>query len=523
MPALKPRIVPKKQEFRPELAPPSSNPEVVDEWPDPQPLSQLPPVPEFRRSLLPVVIGDFVYDTAERMSIAPEQVAATALVALGGCAGRSVRIQPKAVDTGWRVVPNLYGALVLPSGGLKSPSMDAVTELIEPIDKEWQEEFDRAYAQWAAENGSRRKGKDDKGEDDRSEPPPVAKRLILNSATWEANHKILAENPKGCFLYRDELSGLFSEAGKLGHEGEREFYLITWNGNSSYRVDRITRPSVYAEAVCLSLFGGIQPKRLQSYLTGKGGVPLSDDGFAQRLQVLIWPDRQPHLYVDRPPDEKAKKTLAKIFRVLANLPVDPPMIFKFDERAQKHFEQWYCGLQDRVRGNDLPDVLRSHLQKYASLMPTLALLFEVAERAAASPTRNVTPDTLPDPDDLGLTVSYEHTLRAELFCEFLEAHARRFYASMSFEKFAATSLARRIQQNHELQSFTAAEIKEKEWSGLATKQQVASACKVLTERHWVREEERATTTKGGRPTVRYRVNPKALHMRIHDPNEEEDA
>ena len=44
---------------------------------------------------------------------------------------------------------------------------------------------------------------------------------------------------------------------------DRAFYLEAWNGTGDLHTDRIGRGSLYTENMCLSVFGGIQPTKLQ--------------------------------------------------------------------------------------------------------------------------------------------------------------------------------------------------------------------------------------------------------------------
>jgi len=67
-----------------------------------------------------------------------------------------------------------------------------------------------------------------------------------------------------------------------------------------------------------------------------------------------------------------------------------------------------------VRRDELHPALISHMSKYRSLMPALAVLFELAEWA----TGNGSADT----------VSLEHTRQAALYCAYLESQARRVYS-----------------------------------------------------------------------------------------------
>ena len=124
-------------------------------------------------------------------------------------------------------------------------------------------------------------------EEEPRRPPQV--RFVLNDATIEKLHSILEENPQGVLYLRDELVGWLATLDSEGRERERPSFLEAWNGDSGYAMDRIGRGSVQVECLCVSLFGGIQPAKLQSYLLDAVSGGNNDDGLAQRLQVLVWP------------------------------------------------------------------------------------------------------------------------------------------------------------------------------------------------------------------------------------------
>ena len=46
---------------------------------------------------------------------------------------RRAIIQPKANDTGWVVVPNLWGGIIAPPGFMKSPVIQAATRPLNQI------------------------------------------------------------------------------------------------------------------------------------------------------------------------------------------------------------------------------------------------------------------------------------------------------------------------------------------------------------------------------------------------------
>jgi hypothetical protein len=119
---------------------------------------------------------------------------------------------------------------------------------------------------------------------------PIWKRYKTNDATIEKLSELLAQNPRGLLLYRDELVGLLSGWDREGREGDRAYFLEAWNGYGSLTTDRISRGTVHTENVCLSIFGNIQPAKLAHYLdrTIRG---MDNDGLLQRFQLLIYPDQ----------------------------------------------------------------------------------------------------------------------------------------------------------------------------------------------------------------------------------------
>lgn len=425
----------------------------ASDWPDPAPLGdELIPVPAFDVELLPPSFQPLVQDISERMQAPADYAAAAAVVTLAGCVNRRATVIPKQADTSWQVVLNLWGAIVAPPGMMKSPILRAVTLPLARIEEKWRAEYEsacgdftlekeRAELRWQAwREGYKRavkKGKAEPVQPDTTLRPPTQQRLVVCDATFEKLHEILAQNPAGVFVLRDELSGWLSELERLGREGERGFFLQAWNGDVGFTVDRIMRGSIHVPAVCVSLLGAIQPARLRSYLAEAIENGPGDDGLFERFQIVVWPDlpRSWNL-VDRPPCESAFRSVEQIFEKLANLSEDNPVRMRFTPDAQVLFFAWLTELERKIRGESgLAPALISHLSKYRSLMPTLSGLFELADRAAAN-------DTLQGE----IAISLTHAKQAAAFCDFLEAHAKRVYGCVvSSETRAARELARHIQ------------------------------------------------------------------------------
>src|SRR5262245_25424788 len=92
------------------------------DWPEPKPLEgELTPVDSLDESLLPEAIRIWVSDIADRMQVPIDCPAVAAVLSLAGAVNRRATIQPKAKDSGWIVVPNLWGGIIAPPGFMKSP------------------------------------------------------------------------------------------------------------------------------------------------------------------------------------------------------------------------------------------------------------------------------------------------------------------------------------------------------------------------------------------------------------------
>ncbi len=342
------------------------------------------------------------------------------VLALAGAVSRRAVIQPKASDTGWLIVPNLWGGIIAPPGFMKSPVIQAATRPLNQIQTEWQQQHEEALKDYAREKeeyelrraawkeqykASAKKGRSAPGRSEEEPEEPKLRRLIANDATFEAMHKTMSENPAGILVIRDELTGWWSQLDRAGREGERAFCLQAWNGDTGHTIDRIGRGTIHVEACCMSMLGGIQPGRLRCYLVDALEDGPSNDGLIQRFQLLVWPDTATDWhYVDRPPDAASEQQAARVFRKLVELDAENLARFRFASGAQELFIEWLAELETKIRGGELHPALISHLSKFRKLMPALALLFELADRAAGNA----------DTD----TVSLEHTRQAAVWCEY---------------------------------------------------------------------------------------------------------
>ena len=498
--------------------------EAEDPW---EPLGDIPalhpPVPSLPPELLPDPLRPWLVDVAERTSLPLEFVACPALVALGAVVGRSVGIYPKRFDD-WLVVANFWGGVVGRPGLMKTAAISEATKPLRALAVKARERYQEEEAQAQAERARleleisalKEQAKRDakKGgihanftevlrnlNTQLEEATVTERRYMTQDPTTEKLGELLRENPRGLLVSRDELAGWLSNLERPGHEGDREFYLEAWNGTGSYTVDRIGRGTVHIDALTLSILGGIQPGKLERYLdeaiAGGGGA----DGLLQRFQLVVWPDRVgAFVNIDRWPDGEAKRRAYAVFEALDNLDTaklgldaqeGDILALRFSDDAQELFDEWREELEHRLRSEELSHkpAFESHLSKYRSLMPALALVFHLVAIVDGAP---------PGP------VSLDAARRAAAWCEYLEAHAVKLYSKeISAHLIAAKALLEKINDGGIKDGTTVRDIYRKEWEGLDSKEIVMKGLEVLAEHHYIRTEEEST---GGRPTSKIRLH-----------------
>jgi hypothetical protein len=328
---------------------------------------------------------------------------------------------------------------------------------------------------------------------------------LVNDTTVEKLGELLNHHPNGLLLFRDELSGFLHTMDRPGHENDRAFYCEAWNGTGAYTYDRIGRGTLHIRAACLSVLGGIQPGPLERYLrevfAGRG-----DDGLLQRFQLAVWPDGGgPWRNVDRWPNAAARARVTEVFQRLRTLepaavgaaeltPEELPFL-RFEPAAQEVFDAWRGDLEQTLRAEAEHPVWRSHVAKYRSLMPSLAVIGHVIDGVAGGPTG---------------PVSCAAAARAEAWCAYLQGHARRLYASVTDRaQVAAALLAAQLTHGRLASPFTARDVYRNAWTGLAEPRIVQGALEGLAELGWIRAEA-VRAGDGGRPTVRFRISPRLL-------------
>lgn len=501
------------------------------EWTPPKELrSELAPVASFDARLLPPSVRDHVMDYAARMDNAsPDYAAISVMIAAGAVIGGTAQIQPKRKDTGWRLVPNLWGSAIGYPSAMKTPSLKCGLDLLAHSQKVLDREFAQRHSRYEAEraiNNVRRAdiearieaateaaasaGEGEAYETALSEvmrlqerlkaeqDEPKSRELMVNDATVESLAIMASKNPQGIMVFRDELSGWLASLDSPQRPNDRAFYLEGFSCRP-YKQTRVSRAPINIDRLIVSLLGGIQPGKLAPVLAARaaGG---GDDGLLERLiQMSVFPDLKGE-YRDAAPDYPAESRAKAVFEVLTDTGCDEGQtpVYTFSEDAQEMWDEWATALKKREQSACAD--WQGILGKYPALCAKIALVYHLLdaadgvdhEREAFSPSRRVT----------------VRTLRCALrWMEYLESHATRITSYFRAEKAMTPAITLRDRLPQLSPSFTRNSLGQKDWRHLTTKEERESAIEQLIKTGHIREVTTPPKNGTGRPSVSFLVNP----------------
>jgi hypothetical protein len=246
---------------------------------------------------LPAVARDLAREAADALDGPVDYVGHAALAVAGAAAGAAVELEVKA---GWRERACLFAALVGPSGSAKTPSLQQVASptreaqaVLAAAYERDRREHDNGYRAWV--RGGRQ------GDEPRR---PVLRRLIGSDLTTACLAPLLAANPRGLLVTRDELRGWLASMDEFGcgGGGDRTRWLSLWSGDSLVVDRRGVQESLLVDRPFVAVVGGLVPSELRQFANprrARGGTP-------SRTMMVCWPgspsaSRPPTAWADSTP------------------------------------------------------------------------------------------------------------------------------------------------------------------------------------------------------------------------------
>lgn len=355
--------------------------------PPSEPIPEWQPFPVHR---LPSPLREFVEESVASMSADPVAFVLPLLSATAAAIGTSRRIE---LWNGWTEPAVLWTAMVAESGSMKSPPFKSATSQTMARHKDTLTEHAAAMRHWEQEKreydrASRRQNGGDIGE-----PPekPVAERVLVDDLTIESLAPILAGNPVGVLLAKEELSGWFDfdryTGGKGGGEAAR--WLSCYDA-SSLTVDRKGGGTIFVPAAAVSIAGTIQPRTLVRVVGSKH----LDNGLLQRFMLAMPPKKKksiPKGGLSFTTTESMRQLFDTLFAIR---PAEDgtPKVIDFDAEANALWEKFYDEHSDAQ--HEASGVVASMLAKAEAWAARLTLVFHMVNQAHAGAGDRVTADTL---------------------------------------------------------------------------------------------------------------------------------
>jgi hypothetical protein len=346
-------------------------PHDLADWPDPVPLGAAPEAPPFPLDVLPGPLHHFVAEAARALHCPADLVAVPLLVLAGGAAGNARHL---ALTASHVQAPCLYAVVVGRPGTAKSPALKLLRGPFDSAQQDYLEAWREQYALWEQSEPAARG------------PKPAPRRCLLSDATTESLGPILAGNPRGVVMIRDELTGLVTGMNqyKAGRGHDRQVYLALWAGDAllvDRKSDRDRQGGpLHVEGPFLAIVGGTQPGLLAQWRGGSRHGPPPDDGFLDRF-LIVHPAELPaagEQWLEVSPAALAawrgavEKLLALEMAEEEGRP--KPVLVGLTDCGRRAWEEFTHAHAAEVNGGDLPPHLHGAWAKLRGYAARLALI-----------------------------------------------------------------------------------------------------------------------------------------------------
>jgi len=329
---------------------------------------------------------------------------------------------------------------VAPPGSKKTPAakvaIQPVWERQSELKKKCQEEreaYEAEYRQWAADKRQTSEG------EPVSDPPdePTIERTVVGDTTVEALQSVLAANPRGVLVAREELAGWARSMDQYrsGKGADRQFWLSAWS-NDPVSVDRKGKaePTII-ESPWLSVVGSIQPSVLPELVAGR------EDGLLDRF-LLAYPDPQRTRLSDDEISQERSDQLRHLYGKLTRLEIregengEPiPGVVRLAPDAWDVFKELSGYLEDEAHTPGFParlDGVWSKMEAYLARLSLILALCRVADKGGEE------------------QVEASDVLLASGLLDYFKAHARRVHVGLhghNGEDLLARELSQFLQEH----------------------------------------------------------------------------
>jgi hypothetical protein len=460
----------------------------------PKMVRTLEPYQPFPVEALPGPLGEYVRQGALALGCDPAYLALPALAAASVIGNtRTIRLK-----RGWDEPSVIWSALVAESGTMKSPAHRKAVACLFRLQRPLLQEFKQARARYqeelreyqAAKQQAKKKG---------TAPgdPPQMQRIVCSDTTIEKLAQMLADNPRGLLLARDELAGWLGLFARYkGQKGGTD--LPAWlemHQAGTVVVDRKTGepPTLYVERAAVSITGGIQPGVLARVLTPE----FLDAGLVARV-LMAMPPKLPKRWSEVEIAPEVGESYRQLLDQLRKLDFDrspdeeTPHVLSLSREAKAAWITFYnAWAKEQAAAEGELAAAFTKLEAYAA---RFALLHHVVSRVALGADDRV--PVQPESIDAGVKL-----------CRWFAREARRIYSTLSetTDGRDARRLIEWIQGRGG--GVTAKELQRSNSRKYPTAEAANHALELLVEEGVGYWRDRVTARRGGRPTRDFILHP----------------
>jgi hypothetical protein len=448
----------------------------------------------FPTGSLPEPYATYVKEVAIARQCDPAAVAMPLLASLAGTIGNARKVQ---LGSDWLAPSVLWLTMVAPSGAVKSPGFEAAVAPVQEIDNaEWESwrkanvEYQTAQLAYQAELDDWRRAKKKTPQDPPVAPlEPILTRVVVEDTTMQALAGILADNPRGLLLARDELSGWVRSFDQFtGSKGADLSRWLEIYGAKPLRVDRKSDGHVHVPRAAVSICGTIQT----DLLTEVFGHNEQASGLLARFLLAAPPERRrswSRMRTAQPPDREALRARFRDLGAL-DLPQEgkPPVILVLSEEASDLYEAWFKSHESRS-WNTEAGAWKSALAKLEEVPGRLGLVLALAGSTEPAMVKEVDSDAI---------------RRAIEMTSWFVSEGERVYALMT-ETMSSRLDRELVEWVSQRDGTTPRDASRylKRYRGPGGSKEAEDDLRRLAVSGRLRAEERPTTAKGGAPTVAY--------------------
>ncbi|MCA3307554.1 MAG: DUF3987 domain-containing protein, partial [Roseomonas sp.] len=303
------------------------------------------PPPRLPLGLFPQAWQDYIHRAADHAGSPPDYVMLSLLSVIGAALGNARWGQAWGNFT---QPPIIWGAGIGHPSAAKSPGLidvaqGAIAALEKHLNQDWEErqrqhDTDKAEAAevmaiWQGEVKQAAKAKAaPPSRPERAKEPeaPQRRRFAVRDATTQRLARMMAANPRGLLLFRDELAGWLGAMDRYnnGAGADRAFWLEAYGGRR-FTVDTVkdgdNAPMI--DHLTIGLIGALTVDKGRAVMAEQ-----DNDGLAARF-LHVWPDaRKPSIPKGEPPDAMLRDALMKIVSLAWEPP--EPVLLPFTKGAQ---------------------------------------------------------------------------------------------------------------------------------------------------------------------------------------------